>query len=71
VDGLELAAEMRANFGEASGDLRSLSYAESRERLVETEIRSWHDREVDYTEGHDISCPYGRKAPTRMAALQS
>src|SRR5260370_37915980 len=21
---------------------------------------TWHSREVDYTEGHDISCPYGR-----------
>src|SRR5258708_34497829 len=51
--------EMGANFSEASGDLRGLRDAESRESLVETEIRSWHDREVDYTERH----------PPRRAAL--
>jgi hypothetical protein len=60
---------MRANFGEAGGNLRGLPAAESRESLFETEVRSWHDREIDYTAGHDIVCPHTRKSPAKMPAL--
>jgi hypothetical protein len=52
MDRIGFRVEARANVGEGGDDLSGFGDAESRERFVETEVGRWHDRDVDYTEGH-------------------
>jgi hypothetical protein len=51
MSGGSLGVETRADGGEERRDLIGACDAESGESLVETEVRSRHDREIDYTEG--------------------
>src|SRR6266436_7182793 len=61
---------MGAHLGETSDNLRGFRDTQSRESLVQTNVRAWHDRDVDYTEGHDLSCPYGRRSLTPKGELR-
>src|SRR5216684_2218865 len=66
-----LTVETHANFGELFRDPWGVVHAEFRKSLLSWVVHSWHDRDVDYTEGHDLSCPYGRKSsPTCAGPLK-
>src|SRR6266850_1943055 len=51
VNRRELPIKMGAHFRKASDHLRGLRDAQGRESLVQTDVRAWHDREIDYTVG--------------------
>lgn len=57
VNGLELPFEVGTEYRKTNWDLLGLCNTESREWPIETEVSRLHNREIDYTEGHDTSCP--------------
>ena len=52
----DLTVKARTNLGEFFRDPLRVVHAEFGKSFVSWIVHSWHDRDVDYTEGHDLSC---------------
>src|SRR5262249_21454724 len=50
----------------AGGNVRGLPDAKGRESLVEINVGSWHDREIEYTAMERTSAPSRKKVPPSL-----